>query len=606
LRIKECDILLGILWRRLGAGTQHEIRLAYEAWNAGQRPQIMLYFGQRCCFPTSEQDAQDLARVLRFKEEFDATNVFRWVYKDLADFRRAVKEHLKRQAVAIAKERKPAAVAAKRRLSCFAAADLAPVRAEGLAEIMGDIVLSFTGADAAPTAATPDQFDVEVSLNVNMTSPRAGGHLDGPALIPERADGTAASSPIRARQVGNVGLRFEDVPIGPRLRITNIRANAFQLRPASGPVTPARATAYVAVQPKTPTAPKVTVINPVVTIGRPEPGFDFSVRSRNDGEGAPFPFVRADSGDSGLGTRRKTIEPVTSFNVKFREQYPDSFKTRDQEAGTSAQSASSASSGTRFLVRLYDVPNGVRVFATTRDVLPGTTPPAPGRRFLKAVLVSGTDANGNGGPGPVAGVVPSGVAPTATEGPVVELPVHSGFGFAVWEWVSDDPSSPTTSEEVSFRVLLVVAPGEEPAGLVSVSGTLAPLSTVSTADPSAPVPRFIDTGPFVPAFLFPAGKHFTAAAESARPSTRYTRGMDNSPRRPLTDPDLIKARDQMCAEIRAFFESRTWPNGSKIRENAALFAKDPTEMLSLKLRFDEIERRLLEVEKKLMQTPPAA
>ena len=51
LKIEDCDILIGIFWKRFGTptsdgktGTEHEFYNAYEAWKKNRRPQIMLYF----------------------------------------------------------------------------------------------------------------------------------------------------------------------------------------------------------------------------------------------------------------------------------------------------------------------------------------------------------------------------------------------------------------------------------------------------------------------------------------------------------------------------------------------------------------------------------
>ncbi len=45
LRIEECDVLIGIFWKRVGTriadgttGTQHEVFKAYEAWKRTKRP----------------------------------------------------------------------------------------------------------------------------------------------------------------------------------------------------------------------------------------------------------------------------------------------------------------------------------------------------------------------------------------------------------------------------------------------------------------------------------------------------------------------------------------------------------------------------------------
>jgi hypothetical protein len=54
LRIADCDLLIGIFWKRFGtsvhdaqSGTEHEFLTAYHAWQQHRKPQIMVYFNQR-------------------------------------------------------------------------------------------------------------------------------------------------------------------------------------------------------------------------------------------------------------------------------------------------------------------------------------------------------------------------------------------------------------------------------------------------------------------------------------------------------------------------------------------------------------------------------
>src|ERR1035441_11118340 len=53
LRIEECDVLLGVFWKRFGSptstgetGTEDEIAWAFESWKANRRPGIMVYFNR--------------------------------------------------------------------------------------------------------------------------------------------------------------------------------------------------------------------------------------------------------------------------------------------------------------------------------------------------------------------------------------------------------------------------------------------------------------------------------------------------------------------------------------------------------------------------------
>ena len=58
LKIEDCDVLLGIFWKRFGtptkdalSGTEYEIRTAIESFKKRGRPQIMIYFKETEFFP---------------------------------------------------------------------------------------------------------------------------------------------------------------------------------------------------------------------------------------------------------------------------------------------------------------------------------------------------------------------------------------------------------------------------------------------------------------------------------------------------------------------------------------------------------------------------
>ena len=63
LRIEDCDVLLGIFWKRFGtptndagSGTEHEFLRAYAAWQQHGRPQIMVYFNQKAAMPKTKAE----------------------------------------------------------------------------------------------------------------------------------------------------------------------------------------------------------------------------------------------------------------------------------------------------------------------------------------------------------------------------------------------------------------------------------------------------------------------------------------------------------------------------------------------------------------------
>lgn len=74
LKIEDCDVLIGIFWKRFGipvkdakSGTEHEFLRAYAAWQAQDRPQIMVYFNQKSYKPKSKAETDQWGQVLEFQ-----------------------------------------------------------------------------------------------------------------------------------------------------------------------------------------------------------------------------------------------------------------------------------------------------------------------------------------------------------------------------------------------------------------------------------------------------------------------------------------------------------------------------------------------------------
>jgi hypothetical protein len=100
LRIDDCDLLIGIFWHRFGtptmdaaSGTEHEFRLAYQAWKRSRRPQIMVYFNDKAYSPRSREETDQWGRVLEFRRNFDKEGLW-WPYKGSAQLVRLVRNHL--------------------------------------------------------------------------------------------------------------------------------------------------------------------------------------------------------------------------------------------------------------------------------------------------------------------------------------------------------------------------------------------------------------------------------------------------------------------------------------------------------------------------------
>ncbi len=100
LKIEDCDILIGLFWKRFGtptkgaqSGTEHEILRAYQAWQQNRRPQIMFYFNQKAYTPKSTDEIDQWGRVLDFKQRFPKEGLW-WEYKGRSQFERLVRSHL--------------------------------------------------------------------------------------------------------------------------------------------------------------------------------------------------------------------------------------------------------------------------------------------------------------------------------------------------------------------------------------------------------------------------------------------------------------------------------------------------------------------------------
>jgi hypothetical protein len=100
LRIDDCDLLIGIFWKRFGtpvrdaqSGTEHEILAAYEAWKSRRRPHLMVYFNQKPYAPQSADEMEQWRKVLEFRQRFPKEGLW-WTYKGKADFERLVRSHL--------------------------------------------------------------------------------------------------------------------------------------------------------------------------------------------------------------------------------------------------------------------------------------------------------------------------------------------------------------------------------------------------------------------------------------------------------------------------------------------------------------------------------
>jgi len=459
--------------------------------------------------------------------------------------------------------------------SCVGNAGVPPlVRAEGLTELVGDLVLNCNGGVPTAVGAPVPQANVQIFLNTNITSRLTADPwseallmIDEPGPTAQRycsvnggcaitGVGTAAGSDgivdgvdydvtgesaipnvFQGRQSGANSIVWLGVPIDPPgtnatriIRITNVRANANQLG-VSSTLIPTQIVMFVSVTGTT----SVPISNPQQTVAFIQPGMSFSVRQ------AVSSYLQCVSFNSAAATdTSKALVNGLGTIVRFSEGFASSFKRRNvagfvdadtsptpvnqnapgaiynTETGFYNQSpviltgsstngltnAGLADHGTRLMARFAGVPAGVSLYATLYPVTtcsdcgPAGRPAITGARtattatLTQARLVT-TDGNGGSAFSRVTGTNNSSFDFAAATAPIA---LNNGAGTAVWEVMNADPLTSQTYE-FGIGVSYVANTSNNLPGLGSatVAGSFAPLSTVTTAHASAPIPRFADT-----------------------------------------------------------------------------------------------------------------
>jgi uncharacterized protein (TIGR03437 family) len=309
---------------------------------------------------------------------------------------------------------------------------------------------------------------------------------------------------------------FPDVPIDPpgpngirRLRLSNLRVDAAAEIDDQGTkkqTTPATVTASVELFE--PNGRPASIEHAELEVGTILPGISFELRTREDTPvSAAEPALQM---TPSAMTRRPNDDDV--FLIRFSEAFPDAFRRRNVGTNTSdplfvtdqATPATSyrtetgffnvsfprrrglnraglADSGTRFLVTLDGIPNGVRLWASPRDV--DTAAAANSDSPPKALL---THADALGG-GPF-------VARPAFDGDMVEIAQFEGNATVVWEVVSTDPEA---IEDITLGLALS-SDGNASLGEAHLTASIAPVA--GPADPTdltaaASTPAFVEEDP---------------------------------------------------------------------------------------------------------------
>jgi hypothetical protein len=426
-------------------------------------------------------------------------------------------------------------------ISCFATATPVTVRAEGIAELVGDIVLTCTNLVPAAGGVFRNYLTTNISVSlaaVNVTNNINFGQganvLDTSLIINGNntidlgagafvAGTEATPSPTFPALGSGLDERFQRPQYGTLAANNRVEWNGVQFPVPGAPnniavppaecsiagggggftntptgcfpfttnirITSMRANASQLGVPGQATFPSTQVTAFVSITGETLPPISNNVLN----VAVPLLGLLVDVDGAVAGLQCVDEDGVT-VNVELEEGFATSFKTlgvatsapgdTQDESGYFAPGSNTgggASQATRFIARFFNIPQGVDISVLSH--LDCSVVDCGPNTLLVLQLVEGTDGNGAGGS------LSSGSA-------TVEVSLSGGFGVAVYEVLHANPSA---LESINFPITVsweADTANDLPAiGSGQVSVSFAPVSTVLTASLAAPEPRFIDTNP---------------------------------------------------------------------------------------------------------------
>ena len=102
LKITDCDIMIGVFWKRFGSptkgknsGTEYELDLAYNSWkNSGQRrPHTMIYFNKKKYQCKNKDEEDQYAKVTAYEKKLSSV-ALSGTYNSKAEFQNKVRDDL--------------------------------------------------------------------------------------------------------------------------------------------------------------------------------------------------------------------------------------------------------------------------------------------------------------------------------------------------------------------------------------------------------------------------------------------------------------------------------------------------------------------------------
>ncbi|MCB0220552.1 MAG: hypothetical protein KDH09_12705, partial [Chrysiogenetes bacterium] len=332
--------------------------------------------------------------------------------------------------------------------------------------------INFDGTNVTDSVLIINENNCADPVNTGATfstcgapSPYVQDPQHGVLAATNRLEWNQVHFPYPGASVDDIGTAF--YPLVTTLRISSVRANASQLGVPNAATFPStQITAFLSITGPT----TIAITNNVLNVAVPILGL----------------ITSGSSAIAGL----QCIDTEASASIRLREGFATAFKTQgvptfqpgntQWESGYWAPGSNNgggASQGTRFLIRFYNIPQGVKiqvpkVIETGNSAITGDA--------LRLEWVSGADANGGGG-----------TVPHATD--TLTIGLSGGFGGVTYEVLDDDPFR---IEQVDVPIVVsweADTTNDLPAiGSGQVSASFAPLSTIVTANNAAPEPRFLE------------------------------------------------------------------------------------------------------------------
>jgi len=351
---------------------------------------------------------------------------------------------------------------------CTVSAVPAQVRAEGLTERMGDIILQCSGF----TAGASLTGTLTVFLPIAITNRVSSNNQAADAIL--SADYGSGYAPTAIPGQVSTGIAFNGInltvpPSGAiNLKISGIRGAAFMAGTTLAQPVTASLSFSIPVDRS-----QVVVAYPQLAL------FTTLYQTGITCVGSPLPDSVTVSNLFDAGTAYVSTRLTEGFGAAFLPR------------------TGSDDSGTRFLVTYSGFPTQTQLYlpdfvAGSDAAVPsiagdlGGTPAVgkylPGSGTLLLGRVPGADSTGAGGQ---VMVLPSGAPPVSLNS-ASPVSLNNGAGYAVYEVID---ASAVATESVQFPLFIGIS-SITAAATAQETVTLAPVSTVFAASQTAPVPRF--------------------------------------------------------------------------------------------------------------------